>query len=177
MRRTVLPLLLATPFLLMAAPEPAMGEGRGLMEANGTIRVGQEAPPIEAVDLGGKAFSLAAIRGRPVFVDFGSVLCEACAEMVKEINRLEKKYGSTDLEIVMIVDGSMPVPATEAFFSKLKASFRVVRDAQWEVFDSYGVTVVPFKVLIDRQGRIRTIHLGFDSNLDKIMDFSEALRQ
>ena len=176
MKRKVLPWVMAALLLGPTIPRHASGSSKGLMETNGTIRVGQEAPAFRAVDLKGREFSLEAFSGKPVFVDFGSVLCEACADMVKEMNRLDKKYGKTDLEIVMIVDGSMPVTATENFFSKLEATFRVVRDANWEVFDSYGVTVVPFKVLIDREGKIQNIHLGFDAKLEKIMDFDGVLR-
>ena len=145
------------------------------METNGTVRVGQEAPPIAAVDLKGQDFSLDSLKGRPVFVDFGSVLCEACARMVREMNRLKKEFAATDLEIVMIVDGAMPVKTTEDFFKHLEASFTVVRDANWSIFETYGVTVVPFMVLIDRKGMIRNIHLGFDPKLDRLIDFKGAL--
>jgi peroxiredoxin len=147
------------------------------METNGTIRVGQEAPPIATADLKGRDFSLDSLRGRPVFIDFGSVLCEACADMVLEMNRLMKKYADTDLEIVMIADGAMSVKMTEDFFKRLQASFTVVRDADWSIFDAYGVTVVPFKVLIDRGGKIRNMHLGFDPHLDTLMDFDGVLSQ
>jgi peroxiredoxin len=95
--------------------------------------------------------------------------------MVLEMNRLMKKYAATDLEIVMIADGAMPVKATEDFFKRLQASFTVIRDADWILFDAYGVTVVPFKVLIDRDGKIRNMHLGFDPNLDTRMDFNGVL--
>jgi len=147
------------------------------MEMNASIKVGQTAPPIEMVDLDGQEFSLESFRGKPVFIDFGSVLCEACADMVLEMNRLKKKYSDADLEIMMIVDGSMPVDMTKAFFSRLQATFAVVRDADWSLFTDYGVTVVPFKVLIDRDGIIRKMHLGFDKDIEKIMDFDGVLKE
>ena len=171
MTRSITLFLVCCSLVMSTAPKHALGETKGLMETNGTIRVGQEAPPIAAVDLKGRDFSLESLRGRPVFVDFGSVLCEACANMVQEMNRLKKKYAATDLEIVMIVDGAMPVNTTEDFFARLQSSFTVVRDANWSFFETYGVTVVPFKVLIDREGKIRNIHLGFDPKLDKLMGF------
>ena len=171
MTRSITLFLVCCSLVMSTAPKHALGETKGLMETNGTIRVGQEAPPIAAVDLKGRDFSLESLRGRPVFVDFGSVLCEACANMVQEMNRLKKKYAATDLEIVMIVDGAMPVNTTEDFFARLQSSFTVVRDANWSFFETYGVTVVPFKVLIDREGKIRNIHLGFYPKLDKLMGF------
>ena len=171
MTRSITLFLVCCSLVMSTAPKHALGETKGLMETNRTIRVGQEAPPIAAVDLKGRDFSLESLRGRPVFVDFGSVLCEACANMVQEMNRLKKKYAATDLEIVMVVDGAMPVKTTEDFFTRLQSSFTVVRDANWSFFETYGVTVVPFQVLIDREGKVRNIHLGFDPKLDKLMDF------
>lgn len=171
MTRSITLFLVCCTLVISAVPGHAYGGKMGLLETNGTIRVGQEAPSIVAVDLRGRDFSLESFRGRPVFVDFGSVLCEACANMVQEMNRLKKKYATTDLEIVMIVDGAMPIEATKDFFKRLQSSFTVVRDANWDFFDTYGVTVVPFKVLIDRKGEIRNLHLGFDPKLDRLMDF------
>lgn len=175
MTRSITLFLVCCSLVMSTAPKHAFGKKKGLMETNGTIRVGQEAPPIAAVDLKGKDFSLDSLKGRPVFVDFGSVLCEACAKMVQEMNRLKKKFAATDLEIVMIVDGAMPVKTTEDFFKRLQPSFTIVRDAKWSYFETYGVTVVPFMVLIDRKGKIRNIHLGFDPKLDRFIDFKGAV--
>ena len=148
----------------------------GLMGDNKAIKVGQKAPPIETIDLDGNKFSLESFKGRPLLVDFGSVICEACGEMVKEINRLKKKYAHTDLEFVMIADGAVPAEMTREFFSRLGATFTIVRDANWTYFETYGVTVVPFKVTIDREGNIRSMHLGYDADLDKVLDFDGLLK-
>jgi peroxiredoxin len=96
--------------------------------------------------------------------------------MVLEMNRLKKKYSDTDLEIIMIVDGSMPTDTTKAFFSRLKANFTVIRDQEWTLFEAYGVTVVPFKVLVDRDGKINGMHLGFEKNIEGLMDFETLLK-
>jgi len=150
--------------------------GGGHAKTNGTIQVGQDAPPIEGYDLEGNSFSLEAYRGKPLFVDFGSALCDACGAMVKEMNRLRKKYASSDLEIFMVADSSVPLEMTRAFFANRKADFIVIRDEDYRIFESYGVGVIPFKVTIDRQGRIRDFHIGFDDKLEKTMDFEGLLK-
>ena len=146
------------------------------MEANEVIKVGQKAPAIETIDLEGNKFSLESFKGRPLLVDFGSVICEACGEMVKEISRLKKKYAHTDLEFVMIADGAVPVEMTRDFFSRLGANFTIVRDANWTYFEAYGVKVVPFKVTIDREGKIRAMHIGYAASLDELLDFDGLLK-
>ena len=160
---------------LLSGPRTSSAAEKKTMETNGTIRVGQAAPPLAAVDINGQEFSLESLKGRPVFIDFGSVICEACADMVLEMNRLEKKYGGTDLKVVMIADGAVPLEMTKAFFSRLKATFTVVRDEEWSFFIDYGVTIVPFKVLVDRDGMIRKMHLGYAPRVEKRMDFDEVL--
>ena len=89
------------------AGEVAAAGKSGLMGDNQVIKVGQKAPAIETIDLEGNKFSLESFKGRPLLVDFGSVICEACGEMVKEINRVKKKYAGTDLELP---DGAAPTP-------------------------------------------------------------------
>lgn len=168
-------LAILTIAYLLSCPRTSFAAAKRTMETNGTIRVGQTAPPIAAVDISGQEFSLESLRGRPVFVDFGSVICEACADMVLEMNRLEKKYAGTDLKIVMIADGALPLEITKDFFSRLKATFTIVRDEEWRFFLDYGVKIVPFKVLIDRDGKIRNMHLGYAPKLEKLMDFDEVL--
>ena len=164
--------LLAT---VLAGRGAAAGKS-GLMEGNGVIKVGQMAPPIETIDLEGGKFSLESFKGRPLLVDFGSVICEACGEMVKEITRVQKKYADTDLQFVMIADGAVPAEMTRDFFSRLGATFTIVRDANWSYFEAYGVTVVPFKVTIDREGLIRALHVGYAADLDKLLDFDGLLQ-
>lgn len=153
------------------------GEAAALeMETNGVIKVGQKAPQVETIDLKGEKFSLESFKGRPLLLDFGSVICEACGEMVKEISRLKKKYAHTDFEFVMIADGAVPAEMTRDFFSRLGANFTIVRDANWTYFEAYGVKVVPFKVTIDREGIIRAMHIGYAGDLDKLLDFDSLLK-
>jgi hypothetical protein len=64
---------------------------------------------------------------------------------------------------------------TSGFFSRLGATFTIVRDANWTFFEAYGVTVVPFKVTIDREGIIRNMHLGYAADLDLLLDFEGLL--
>ena len=177
MRRSCVAFLLILGAIAPALSPAAPADTVGAPKTNGTITVGQAAPPVAENDLTGQAFSLAALQGRPVLIDFGSVLCEACAKVVGELNRLVKKYENTDLEIVMIADGSMPEEMTRNFFLRLNASFRVLRDKDWLYFDAYGVTVVPYQVLIDRSGRVRDMHLGFDDKLEKTMPFEDVLQE
>lgn len=165
-------------FALLCFPAaiPAAEGGPGA-KTNGTIRVGEEAPPIEGTDLDGSRFSLEDFRGRPLFVDFGSTLCEACSAMVRVMNRLEKTYGSTDLKIIMVADSSVPLAMTKQFFTSREAAFTIIRDEDYRLFESYGVGVIPFKVTIDRDGRIRDFHVGFDEKVEKVMDFKGLLEE
>jgi peroxiredoxin len=168
------PAFLLALALITAAPT---NEAAALeVESNTVIKVGQKAPQIETIDLEGKKFSLESFQGRPLLVDFGSVICEACGEMVKEISRLKKKYAHTDFEFVMIADGAVPEEMTRDFFSRLGANFTIVRDANWTYFEAYGVRVVPFKVTIDREGIIRAMHIGYAADLDKLLDFDGLLK-
>ena len=168
-------LLAATLALILAQPFPAAGglPEPGLTETNGVLSVGSPAPPLVGTDIKGRAITAETFKGRPVLVDFGSLFCSSCQETIKEFVRLEKVYKSTDLALVVVTDGASSPKAMNTVFDTLGATYTIIRDEGSKLFDSYGVTLIPFQVVIDRQGIVRKIHNGFASDLEAVFGLKE----
>jgi peroxiredoxin len=108
-----------------------------------------------------------------VLVDFSSLFCSSCQETIKEFVRLEKVYTSTDLALVVVTDGAASPKAMNNIFGNLGATYTVIRDEGSKLFESYGVTLIPFQVVIYRQGIVRKIHTGFTQDLEAVLGLKE----
>jgi len=174
--RSIGVLLASAAALMLALPHPAGGADvprSGLAQTNGTVSVGAPAPPLTGTDIAGRAITAAMFTGRPVLVDFGSIFCISCQQIMKEFVRLERDYRATDLALVMVTDSiASPAVMTNAF-AGIGASYTVIRDEGSRLFDSYGVKLIPFQVLIDRQGIVRKIHTGFDPEWEAVVGLQE----
>lgn len=145
----------------------------GLAMSNGVVSVGAPAPPLAGTDLAGREITPETFKGRPVLVDFGSVFCKSCQETLREFARLEKDYRGTDLALVVVTDGAASPKVMDNVFGKLGAGYTIIRDEGERLFKGYGVTLIPFQVVIDRQGIVRKIHNGFDPDLESVLGLKE----
>jgi len=145
----------------------------GLAETNGTVSVGTLAPPLVGKDITERAITAETFKGRPVLVDFSSLFCVSCQQTIKEFARLEKIYKATDLALVVVTDSMTSPKVMTNTFGGLGATYTVMRDEGAKLFDSYGVKIIPFQVLIDRQGIVRKIHTGFDPELETVLGLKE----
>ena len=169
--RPALALAVLTLVLCRAGVVPAATTLKaGLMETNGTVRVGQPAPGFAGVDLSGRKISPESLRGRPVLLDFGSIFCPNCQETIREFARLREAYRGTDLELIMVTDGAASVETMQNFFRNLRATYAVIRDRDQSVTAAFGVRTIPFQVAIDRKGIIRKLHFGFTAELERVLD-------
>ena len=145
----------------------------GLAETNGAVTVGKPAPPLVGTDIKGRVVAAESFKGRPVLVDFSSIFCSSCQETIKEFVRLEQAYKSTDLALVVVTDGASSTKAMNNLFGQLRATYTVIRDEGSKLFEGYGVTLIPFQVVIDRQGIVRKIHNGFNADMENLFGLRE----
>lgn len=165
----VLALTLTQPFLAAGAGMPLSG----LMDTNGTVSVGAPAPAIVGSDIKGAAITAETFKGRPVLLDFGSLFCVSCQQTIKEFVRLQKDYQATDLALVVVTDSLTSSKVMASTFASLGATYTVIRDEGSKLFESYGVKIIPFQVVIDRQGIVRKIHSGFDPEMETVLGLKE----
>lgn len=166
----LIPALLIMP--TVARPEPSTG----FLEDNGVIKLGQPSPSFTCWDLDGNEVTMDSLKGRPVLMDFSSIFCGSCQETIKEFTRLQKEYEKTDLALIVVTDGMAPVDTLKNFFSQQGASYTVLRDEGYKMFEAFGVNIIPFQVVIDRAGIIRRIHVGFDPAMETGLGLLELIR-
>jgi peroxiredoxin len=77
------------------------------------------------------------------------------------MEELSKKYSRQGFTVIAVsVDEK--AENMQRFVKSAKVSFTVVRDAQHKLVAAANVKAMPTSFLIDRAGKIRSVHNGFD---------------
>ncbi len=142
-------------------------EDLDLVKSTPMVRLGQAAPAFDVIAFDGSDLSLANYEGKVVLIDFWARWCTPCLERMPEFIQLYQKYHAKDLEVIGIsLDGDR---------TNVEAVLQENPGMQWPQFfdgnawDSkiaalYGVEMMPFTVLISRDGTI----IGLDLEGEKL---------
>lgn len=119
----------------------------------------QNAPPFSLpTDTG--VVSLAALKGKVVYVDFWATWCVPCRKSFPWMNEMNAKYKKQGLEIIAISMDSKR-EKVKKFLEKVPANFTIAYDPEGEIADAYKVQVMPSSFIIDRKGKLIEKHYGF----------------
>ncbi len=122
--------------------------------------VGKPAPVFDLPAAGAPNVRLADLKGRVVYVDFWASWCAPCKQSFPWMNEMQAKYGPKGLTIVGInVDRKRE--DADKFLSGTPAKFTVGFDTAGKVAEAYQPKGMPTSYLIDANGVVRAVHVGF----------------
>ena len=99
-------------------------------------------------------------KGKVVYVDFWASWCAPCARSFPFLNDLDREFRDRGL-IVLAINLDEKLEDARAFLAKHPASFALAVDPSGQCPRDFGVRGMPSSYLVDRQGMIRHVHLGF----------------
>lgn len=123
------------------------------------LQEGQEAPLFTGNDLENHSYKLEDLRGRKTLLNFSSVGCGYCHQAVQHMNQ-EDFQPSENIAIFYISPFDKQNDVAE-YFEKMDVSYPVIPDAE-EIGKMYGVTSTPTFFLIDENGLIERVIIGYD---------------
>ena len=165
MKTTTLP---AMPGLMRAALAVAAACAT-MVAAAAPLAPQSQAPDFTLRTLEGKNLRLGEQRGRVVLVNFWATWCGPCRQEMPHLNKLYDKYRASGFMLLGVnVDEDTRNAAAVA--DKLGVRFPVLPDADKRVSKQYDLSAMPSTVLIDRDGRVRHVHRGYQTGYETTYD-------
>ena len=146
----------------LASPSPSSSPAPGSASAtaaSANFHVGQAAPELRLPQVGGGTVDLAALRGRPVWINFMATWCPSCRDEFPLMNGFAVRYASTNL-VVVAIDVRESETTADDFARSLGATFPVGLDTDGTAHAAWGALVLPVHFWIDASGVIREGALG-----------------
>jgi cytochrome c biogenesis protein CcmG/thiol:disulfide interchange protein DsbE len=131
-----------------------------------TLLLHKEAPRFVRTDLEHKRLDLNSYRGKVVLLNFWATWCAPCKVEIPRFVEWQKKYGPRGLQIIGISMDDDPHLVHKAY-GELGLNYPVVMGDE-KLGELYGgILGLPVTFLIDRHGKIRSIHRG-ETDINKI---------
>ncbi len=100
-----------------------------------------------------------------VVLDFWATWCYPCVQAMPVIASVAEQYRGRGV-VVYAVNQAESADEVSAFIGKHGlGKMTVAMDANQTVAQAYGVRGIPTTVVIDKQGIIRNVHVGYSTNL------------
>jgi thiol-disulfide isomerase/thioredoxin len=134
--------------------------------------IGTQAPEIPVEHVLGEFTSLQDLKGKVVLVDFFAHWCGPCVASFPALRDLHKEFADRGLQIVHVT-------RSYGFFAQTRGisvddeidkmrEFKRDHELDWPVvftndapYSAYGVTGIPHLAMIDRNGKVRYVKVGF----------------
>lgn len=132
------------------------------------------APDFALRSLNGDNLRLSEYRGNVVLLGFWARWCGDCRQAMQALNEVHAKYGSAGL-VTLGIDVDDTEEQAAAMAHSLALNFPVLVDTYKSASSQFNLKSMPLLVLIDRDGRLRYTHAGFERGQELLI--TEQLRQ
>ncbi|MET0335482.1 MAG: TlpA disulfide reductase family protein [Rhizobacter sp.] len=137
--------------------------------ATAAAEVGTAAPDFTLRTLNGPNMRLQEQRGKVVLVNFWATWCGPCRREIPHLNRIADKYKSSGL-VLMGINVDEDVRNAAEVATKMAVSFPVLLDTDKQVSKLYDLNSMPSTMVIDRSGRVRFLHRGYQDGYENQYD-------
>ncbi len=138
--------------------------------------VGQPAQPFMLPLFGFGQMDLASHKGKDIVVlDFWATWCGPCVMALPALAEVTDAYREKGV-VFYAVDQREDPDAIGKFLRAKKLDVTVAMDLKGEVGQAYGVQGIPETVIIDKNGVVQSVHIGYNPNLkERLTGELEAL--
>ncbi len=119
------------------------------------------APALQGVTLAGQPYKLPMHPAQPVLVHFWATWCPVCRAEQNSIAAI----AHDDPHVITIAMQSGKPQEVERYMQEQGIVFPVVNDADGSISGAWGVHAVPASFIIDTDGQIRFVEVGYTTEI------------
>jgi len=142
----------------------------------------KKAPEFELKDANGKIVHLSDFKGKVVLLDFWATWCGPCNIEIPWFTEFERRYKDRGFEVLGVSMDDDGWKAINPFVAEKRINYRIVLGNDITGDQYGGVEALPTTFVIDRDGRIASVHVGlsgrkeFEDAIEKLLDASPSGR-
>lgn len=136
------------------------------------------APDFTLKALDGSNLRLAEQKGDIMLINFWASWCGPCIQEMPALDKLAQKYQPLGVQ-VWGVNVESDSTAAKAYLNKVKVAFPILFDVDNSVSKAYQVDAMPTTVILDKDGKVRAVHRGYQPGYEKKYenDIKQLLRE
>ncbi len=125
---------------------------------------GEKLPKIKLKDLNNKRIELSSFYADgPVAINAWNMSCEPCKKEMKFLNDFHIKYKEQGFKFISVnIDSPRSMSKVKSYIKSMKWDFPVLSDPRAEFFRKTGGKVMPYLLLVNKDGTIFKRHVGFN---------------
>ena len=123
--------------------------------------IGKNAPQFESVLLDGSKFKLENHKGKVVVLDFWATWCGPCVRALPVLIEKMSQFEKDELILLAVNQGETKKVISQFLKKKKLQQLNVVMDRKKSIGRDYKVQGIPKTVVIDQEGFIRHVEVGF----------------
>ena len=147
----------------------ALALGTTALPVAASIAPASAAPDFALRSLSGPNLRLQEQRGKVVMINFWATWCGPCRQEMPHLSRLYDKYRAAGF-VLLGVNVDDDARRAGEMAQRLALPFPVLFDSEKTVSRLYDLGTMPSSVLIDRDGRVRYIHLGYQAGFEDLYE-------
>ncbi|BAL81120.1 peroxiredoxin family protein [Caldisericum exile] len=127
------------------------------------------APDFSWKDNNGNVIKLSDLKGKVVLLDFWATWCGPCRMTIPHVEAIYEKYKDKGVVVIGINLDTGDVSKVQQFINEQGMKYLVVTDPNSQVASLYGVNSIPRFFVIDKNGRIAKMLIGYDPNMEDVL--------
>lgn len=131
-----------------------------------SVITAQQAPDFTLKAIDGVNLRLAEQRGDIMLINFWASWCGPCIQEMPQLDKLAEKYQPLGVQ-VWGVNVESDSSAAKAYLSKVSVGFPILLDQDNSVSKAYQVEAMPTTVILDKDGKVRSVHRGYKPGFEK----------